>query len=229
MVINEEGSVMKRKPHGAVHHIPRPTAGRRARRQAETRARILRAALDLFAQQGYSSTTVEQITDAADVGKGTFFNYFPSKEHVMAGFGEMQRAKVEQALFEGARAGWSTRQTWRHLTHELAREPGNSPSLVRGLLIANLSSDFVCGHMQRNLALGREILAQLIASGQQRGELRSGLDPSEVARLFQQMFLGAMLFWALDSSSELAEWLDKAFDLFWSAVEAPAAPPEVRL
>ena len=112
---------MGQKLHQAAHNSPPPSAGRRARRQAETRARILRAALDLFAKQGYSSTTVEQITDAADVGKGTFFNYFPSKEHVMAGFGEMQRGKVEQALLEGARAGWSTRQTWKHLTHELAR------------------------------------------------------------------------------------------------------------
>ena len=68
--------------------------GRRARRRAETRARILRAAWRLFERQGFFATTVEQITEAADVGKGTFFNYFPSKEHVLAGFGEMQLGKI---------------------------------------------------------------------------------------------------------------------------------------
>jgi len=211
---------MKRKPRKPANPPPAPPAGRRARRQAETRARILRAALDLFARQGYSSTTVEQITEAADVGKGTFFNYFPSKEYVMAGFGEMQLAKVEAALHDGARAGQPTRETWRHLAHELAREPGRSPSLVRGLLLANLSSDAVSKHMQRNLARGREILARLITGGQQRGELRTGSSPDEIARLFQQTFLGALLFWALDPSSSLAERLDKTFELFWSGVAA---------
>jgi AcrR family transcriptional regulator len=220
---------MKRKPHQAVHHIPPPSDGRRARRRAETRARILRAALDLFAKQGYSSTTVEQITDAADVGKGTFFNYFPSKEYVMAGFGEMQLAKVEHALEGALRARRPTRAVWRHLAHELAREPGRGPSLVRGLLVANLSSESVSKHMLRNLGRGREFLAQLIASGQQRGELRNDLNPAEVARVFQQTFFGALLLWALDPTVELGSWLDKTFDLFWSAVAAPSAPGEVRL
>ena len=64
--------------------FPRRASGfrpsdRRERRRVETRERIYRAALRIFAQRGYLETTVEDITDAADVGKGTFFNYFPTK------------------------------------------------------------------------------------------------------------------------------------------------------
>jgi AcrR family transcriptional regulator len=199
---------------------PSRPAGRRARRQAETRARILRAALDLFAKQGFFATTVEQITEAADVGKGTFFNYFPAKEFVMAGFGEMQLAKVERALEVALRSNRSTRAIWKHLAHALAREPGRSPTLVRGLLLANLASESVCKHMVRNLGRGREILAKLIARGQERGELRNDLQPTEVARAFQQTFLGAMLLWALDPAVKLGSWVDRSFDLFWLAVAA---------
>ena len=43
---------------------------------------------------------MEDITNAADVGKGTFFNYFPSKEHILAGFGEMQLGKLQAAMAE---------------------------------------------------------------------------------------------------------------------------------
>ncbi|HEV8383818.1 MAG TPA: helix-turn-helix domain-containing protein, partial [Candidatus Acidoferrales bacterium] len=64
--------------------------GRRERRRAETREKIFRAALGLYAARGLGAVTVEDITEAADVGKGTFFNYFPSKEHVFEAFGEMQ-------------------------------------------------------------------------------------------------------------------------------------------
>src|SRR5271167_2562697 len=77
---------------------------RRERRKAETYERLMRAALRLFAERGLAATTVEQITEAADVGKGTFFNYFPTKEHVLLAFGDTRIKKINAAL-EDARAG----------------------------------------------------------------------------------------------------------------------------
>ena len=73
---------------------------RRERHRAETRERLFRAALQLFAERGYLETTVEDITDAADVGKGTFFNYFPTKEHVLATFGDERIAVIKRAAEE---------------------------------------------------------------------------------------------------------------------------------
>ncbi len=70
------------------------TPGRRERHRLETRERLFRAALRAFTEKGFQETTVEDITNAADVGKGTFFNYFPSKDHVLAAFGEMQLGKL---------------------------------------------------------------------------------------------------------------------------------------
>src|SRR5438045_84507 len=72
------------------------TSDRRQRRSAEIRERLFRAALQLFAQKGFLETTVEDITEAADVGKGTFFNYFPSKDHILLAFGEMQLGKRQK-------------------------------------------------------------------------------------------------------------------------------------
>src|SRR6476620_7632708 len=73
---------------------------RRKRRSLEIRERLFRSALALFAKKGFAETTVEDITEAADVGKGTFFNYFPSKEHILTAFGEMQLAKLEHVVNE---------------------------------------------------------------------------------------------------------------------------------
>ncbi len=53
--------------------------GRRERKKHDTRRRILRAAFDLFKAKGFEATTVEEIAEAADVAKGTVFNYFPQK------------------------------------------------------------------------------------------------------------------------------------------------------
>src|ERR1700731_1009472 len=78
---------------------------RRQRRSADIRERLFHGALELFAQKGFSETTVEDITEAADVGKGTFFNYFPSKDHILLAFGEMQLSKLEAAIEMARRTG----------------------------------------------------------------------------------------------------------------------------
>lgn len=196
--------------------------GRRARRKTELRARILRAALDLFARQGFFDTTIEQITEAADVGKGTFFNYFPTKEHALAGFGEMQVARVEAALAKARGSRKPVRQILRQLAHSLTEEPGRSQDLVRNLMVANLSSDPVRQLFRHNLARGRRRLGRLLSYGQQRGEIRRDRPPAELARAFQQLFMGTILLWAVHPSSPLASRVDPTFELFWAAVSPPA-------
>src|ERR1700751_4817510 len=89
--------------NSSAHGGSDPVPDRRQRRSAEIRERLFHAALKLFAEKGFAETTVEDITNAADVGKGTFFNYFPSKDHILLAFGEMQLAKLEAAVAEARR------------------------------------------------------------------------------------------------------------------------------
>lgn len=57
--------------------------GRRERKRRQTRERIEAAARALFLERGFDGTTIEDITEAADVSKRSFFDYFPSKEEVV--------------------------------------------------------------------------------------------------------------------------------------------------
>ena len=74
------------------------------------RNELMNAAERLFLAQGVPSTTIEQITSAADVGKGTFYLYFPSKEDVLAALGDRYAeellGKIKSAVAEKPEDDW---------------------------------------------------------------------------------------------------------------------------
>jgi AcrR family transcriptional regulator len=51
--------------------------------EPDARQRLVRAALDLFTEQGYDNTTVAQIAERAGLTKSTFFRHFPDKREVL--------------------------------------------------------------------------------------------------------------------------------------------------
>jgi AcrR family transcriptional regulator len=171
--------------------------GRRERRAAETRLRLFRSALHLFAERGFSNVTVEDITEAADVGKGTFFNYFESKDHVLGVMPELQLAKVREADRLASAGKQSIHAILHRLALQLAEEPGRSPGLMSG---------------------GRAIIAGIIAEGQKRGEIDRGLKEDSAALQLQQVILGTVLLWSLHGERPLAEWIEDSFQLFWRGI-----------
>src|ERR1700722_10026627 len=93
-----------RQPSHPASRSRTPGIGRRERHRLDVRARLFRAAIELFGVRGFAATTVEDITELADVGKGTFFNYFPTKEHLLIAYTDGRVGKVRAAV-EKARTG----------------------------------------------------------------------------------------------------------------------------
>lgn len=200
--------------------IEKRTTGRRERRRMETREKIFRAAMQLFAERGFFQTTTEDITEAADVGQGTFFNYFPTKQHVLTVLSEKQMGWAMLARQEADAGKLSIHNVLNRLMHNIAREPGKSQALTRSLMTAFLSNDEVRQFVRDNMARGRENLGEIVKLGQQRGELRPDLKPSDVAMTFQRNVIGTLLLWAMQTEGDLDAWIEKTFYDFWSAVES---------
>ena len=189
---------------------------RRSRRSAETRERLFVAAVRIFAEKGFAETTVEDITNAADVGKGTFFNYFPSKEHILIAFSDMQLGKLERFV-EAARNGKEPmRAFFRTMSQQMTSEPAKTPEVVRALLQANLSSSSVRNVMRERNARGEILLSQLVQIGQERGEFRRDVSALEMAQVFRQLTFGTLLLWSVYGDDSLAERLDRAIDILWT-------------
>jgi AcrR family transcriptional regulator len=197
-------------------HRPRrakPRVDRRERHRVEMRERIFRAALQLFAQRGYLETTVEDITEAADVGKGTFFNYFPTKEHVLEKYGEDRVEAVASAL-EKARAGnESVLAVLKELATDLAGQSSESPELLRSVFAANVACEPVRAQLLNRLLRARHLLSEIIVLGQERGEIRRDLAAPELARLVRLIFMGVTMAWAVNPELSLRKTAEQVWEL----------------
>jgi AcrR family transcriptional regulator len=213
-----EGHVTYSKNASIAPRTSAANPSRRQRRSAEIRERLFGASLRLFAQKGFVETTVEDITEAADVGKGTFFNYFPSKDHILMAFGEMQLGKLEAAIDLARKTGEPMPEFLRALGVRMTQEPTRNPAIVRALLQAYLSTTPVREAM---IDLQRRVHAlhtEMIQLGQDRGEIRNDLPASEIAHVFRQTIFGTLLIWSLYGDATLHSRIDAAFNLLWSGL-----------
>jgi len=193
-------------------------SNRRERQSLERRERLFRAALDLFARKGFAETTVEDITNAADLGKGTFFNYFPSKEHILLAFAEMQLGKLRAAADEAREKNEPTRVFLRSLGARMTQEPIRNPSIIRILLQAFLSNTPVRESMMDLQARVIAIHTEIIHLGQQRGEIRDDLPPEVLANVFRQTVFGTLLIWSLYGDATLLSRIEDAFEVLWTGL-----------
>lgn len=155
------------------------SAGLRQRKQAAVRGSIYRAAMELFAEQGYDATAVEVIAERAGVSRATFFNHFGTKEGVLRYYGEQLQESVE-ALVAGQDPATPALERLRQVLYALARaaeERRMELQLIYRFSMRNPSYPGMTPARQRIWALGEG----LIAEAQAAGAIRRDMAPRELA------------------------------------------------
>jgi AcrR family transcriptional regulator len=74
--------ISERKRDGIVE-IPKKSINRAEKRVAKTKKKLLNAALEVFSEYGVDAATIDDITQRADLGKGTFYRHFSNKAEIM--------------------------------------------------------------------------------------------------------------------------------------------------
>lgn len=202
-----------------------PIENRYERRRREIYERLVSTARAIMFNRSLREVTVQEITDAADVGKGTFFNYFPTKEHLISCVQEYNRraliSAVKRARAEEATPMAALTDAFRWLIGPLEGDwLTYQDSVMRAMV---LTSD-VRSRMSHELKENLTCYEELAALGQEQGSIRNDLPHTDLARAIQMCAAGfSVLLW-IDGKTPTHAVLDDMMRILASLV-APLNPP----
>jgi AcrR family transcriptional regulator len=164
----------------------------RAEQKEAIRAALLRAGVELIGREGFDAVTVEEITAQARVAKGTFFNYFKVKA-------DLALAAVAQSHAEGIARGLSLLpelpHTWDRLAvlfREVAAWVESNPELT---WIYSLERLRRVASPEKGDSHFRLFLTQILAIGQERGEVRTDRPALLMATDLEGLLLANIALW----------------------------------
>ena len=162
-----------------------------------TRGKIVSAAWQLFYEQGYEETTVEEIIESSQTSKGSFYHYFDGKDALLSTLSDLFDEKYE-ALQETMAPDMPAMDQLLYLNGELFRMIENKVSVE---LLARLLSTQLVTNGERHLLNQKRtyyrLLRKIITQGQEKGEFSDQQSVSEMVRLYAMSERALMYDWCL--------------------------------
>ncbi|MCC8066672.1 MAG: TetR/AcrR family transcriptional regulator [Clostridiales bacterium] len=169
-----------------------------AKRNARnTRSRIVQAAWELFYENGYDATTVDEIVERSGTSKGSFYHYFAGKDALLSSLSTLFDEKYEE-LKANMPADMNSFDQLIYLNRELFFMIENSVSLE--LLARLLSTQLVTTsekHLMDHNRYYFRLLRKICMEGQQKGELRGDISVNEMVRSYAIQERALMYDWCI--------------------------------
>lgn len=167
---------------------PTQVVGRRERHKRAMYERLYTASIELFTEQGYEETSIEDITERADVARGTFFNYFDRKEEVIAAWGARRRDTLRDELGAIAGGGLDVLTCLENCMRALAKMNKQEWRTTQVMLAAWVR----CGHPIFEEPYATSLFAEIISAGKQAGEISDHVDPTLAGNILRDVYLGTL-------------------------------------
>jgi AcrR family transcriptional regulator len=168
----------------------------RQQQKDATAQRLFEVAMNLFMTKGYEATTVDAITAAAGVAKGTFFVHFPSKQAVVAHFGRMQMARLAAVLAaDTALQQLPFRQQIQSIFQTLGAGVASQREIVQIVASELFRTTSVRQEEASNISDLDALLVPFVQVAQQRGQLRNDHSADRLASMIRNVYLMSVLEW----------------------------------
>ena len=156
------------------------------------RQKILDAASLLFERQGFSDTSIADIMKAANLGVGTFYNYFESKEELLLTLLKNLAEKLDSAVEEGKTAKLSSIQLLELACKVLSKLLAENRFVLPLFLSASEHSDKPeLLPTRKYTPTFKPIFEIIITQGQQNGEIRTDVPEDLIAEMFHSIYQAA--------------------------------------
>lgn len=179
-----------------------------------TKSRIVDAAWQLFYEQGYEDTTVEEIISLSGTSRGSFYHYFESKDDLLGSLAYLFDEKYEE-LAAALPADTDAFETLLLLNKELFAmiETRIDVSLLSRLLSTQLTVHGSKQLLDRDRVYFK-LLRRIVDAGQARGELTDTLTVNEIVRMYAMLERALLYDWCLRGGDyALAEYAAKTLPL----------------
>jgi AcrR family transcriptional regulator len=176
-----------------------PLGSRRERKKSAVRSLIIAAAIELFSRKGIDDVTVEQIAAAADIGKGTVYNYFKTKEDIVVAFMVELERRVQARVGRLTASTGSVDSILAEFVSQQFRLKKRYHKFVRVFLGQMfLHTDSFLPYMTEMQKAIDPPMEKLFRELQQRGLLRQDVNLPELILIFKTMQLGLTALWAVE-------------------------------
>jgi len=174
--------------------------------RTDTRLRLVQIGTEILSEKGFDTTTIDEVLQRADIPKGSFYYYFPSKADFGLAVIDSYAFSLEQKLTRLLRdPNVSPLQRVRNYIAE-ASDGFEEYEFRRGCLIGNMGQEL--GGLDtvfRERILGvlnswTGVLAACLRQGQEAGEIRSDLNTKQIASFFWFSWEGAIIKAKLERS-----------------------------
>jgi len=177
--------------------------------KTDTRQRLLAAGIRQFLAHGYHGTGLKAVLDEVGIPKGSFYNYFESKDAfgvaTIGFYADCMGMKLGDALASADNPVAGLRAFFED---EMAQF--EDAEFVGGCLVANLGGELEASPVLRDAlaaALGRYVegVAAAVAAAQEQGLVRQDLDAGVLARVLVDAWEGAVIRMKIERSLEPLE------------------------
>ena len=162
-----------------------------------TKGKIVSAAWQLFYQQGYDDTTIDEIVEASGTSKGSFYHYFDGKDALLSSLSYLFDEKYEE-LIETMDDSLSPIDKLIYMNKELFLMIENTVSV--DLLCQLFATQLITSGEKHLLSTGRtyyKLLRQIAIDGQQNGYFREDLSINDITKAYAMFERGLMYDWCL--------------------------------
>jgi len=175
---------------------------------------IVAAARTLLHERGFNATGVQDITDAAGVPKGSFYNHFKSKEalgvEALELYWQMVQTSLE-TLKDGEAPALVRLKGYFHALNEVARRAKYRPGCMIGNFGSEISdqSPLVRDWLAETMKKWTKSIEDCVRAAQKEGSLRRDLDARTVAAFLLNSWEGAVMRSKVDRNASALEAFEK--------------------